>query len=384
MKNKKKKIFLVFITIFMVTVIFAIAYYYISPYYKTIYTPKIVSNSYISEDEKDLYEFIKNNMMNEEGAVYTNLIDQKSDGDITKGHTILSESEGLMLFYYLKSDNREKFDGTLDFIESNMILNSDLISWRISEDEKADNSATIDDFRVVKALLSASEKWNDKKYRKYAFKISDGIYKNIVDKNVITDFNKGTEKSETTTLCYLDISTLNMLSNLNYNKWKKIYDKSLQIIDNGYVSDELPLYNKSYTRDDNEYHNDNDENIDTLLSMIIIYNRLEAGENIDRSLEWIKEKFKDDKAVYCTYSRDTGKHSSEFESTSIYAMIVQIARLKGETELEDKAGKKMKSYQIRNKESIVYGGFGNEDGKNVYSYDNLNALIGYRYYNEVK
>lgn len=236
---------------------------------------------------------------------------------------------------------------------------------------------------LLKHFFSAAEKYDDKKYRKYAFKISDAIYKNIIDKNIITDFNKEKQKSETTTICYLDLPTLKMLSNLNYNKWKKVYDKSLEIIDNAYVSDTLPLYNKNYTRNDNEYHNDNDTDIDTLLSMIVIYNKLEAGENIDKSLEWIKQKFKDDKAVYCTYSKDTGKSSSQFESTSIYAMIVQIARLKGETELEKQAGKKMKSYQIKNKNSIAYGGFGNEDGKNVCSYDNLNALIGYRYYNEI-
>ena len=68
---------------------------------------------------------------------------------------------------------------------------------------------------------------------------------------------------------------------------------------------------------------------------------------------------------------------SEIESTSIYSMLVQIGSKIGDFELEVMAMDRIKAFQIKNTKSEVYGGFGDEKGSNVFSYDNLNALIAF-------
>lgn len=380
MKNNKKTIFIIVSIVLLLSISGGIVYYNMAPYYRKIYSAKMWFNVEETNDEKMLLNFVSDKLIGQDGGVHTNYINESSDGDITKGHAVLSESQGIMLLYNLEKNNRDNFNTTFDYIKNNMMLPNNLLSWRVDGDEETNTSATIDDLRVIKALLLADEKWNDKNYRKFALKIADGIQKESLDKKdyVLTDFYDGYNKSDVTTLCYLDLPTLRMLANLDYFKWKKVYDKSVEILNGGYISDKLPLYRKAYYRNTNSY--DENTDADTLLSMIVVLNKLQEGQDVSTTVEWIRKEFQQNGKIFATYNIADGTPSSEFESTSVYAMIVQIASILGDKEIQNFAMNRMKEFQIKNKNSEVYGGFGSEDGTNVFSYDNLNALLAYRYY----
>ncbi|MDO5518003.1 MAG: glycosyl hydrolase family 8 [Clostridium sp.] len=375
--NKKKKIISIISVLLVISIAGGIGYYNIAPYYRKAYSAKIWIDAKETEDEEILLDFVNDKLTGEDGGIHTNYINEDSEGDITKGHAVLSESEGLMLLYSLEKNDRDNFDFILNYVKNNMLLENNLLSWRIENDDKSQTSATIDDLRVVKALLLADEKWNNMEYRKLALKIAKGIHKDLLDKNVVTDFEDGYNKSDTTTLCYLDLPTLRMLANLDYHSWKKVYDESVKIIDSGYISDELPLYRKTYYRKDNSYDVSGDA--DTLLSMIVVLNKLEEGQDVSEAVEWIRKEFQQKGKIFTTYNIENKTASSEFESTSAYSMIVQIASLIGDKEIQKFAMDRIKAFQIKNEQSEVYGGFGSEDGLNVFSYDNLNALFAYRY-----
>ncbi|SFD38148.1 glycosyl hydrolase family 8 [Clostridium uliginosum] len=360
----------------MILLLIAVAYYVLAPYFRSIYSEKIWLEAGISQEEHLLSDFINNNLIDKEGGIYTNYIDTNSDGDITKGHTVLSESEGIMLLYALEKNDRVSFDKTLDYIKNYMMLSNNLISWRIESGTKLKTSATIDDLRIVKALLLADEKWGNKSYRVVALRISKGIYKDLVDGTTLIDFNDGKEMSKTTTLCYLDIKTLKMLSNLN-SSWEKVLNKSSEIIENAYISNDMPLYKKEFNRSEGTY--DNNDNIDTLLSMIVLLNKQECGQDVSRSLEWIKDRLKKEGFIVTSYS-EVGKATSNIESTSIYSMIVRMATNADDEELSRLAMEKVNAFQVKNQNSKIYGGYGQEDGNNVYSFDNLNALLAHRYF----
>ncbi|NFN93527.1 glycosyl hydrolase family 8 [Clostridium botulinum] len=367
----KKKITL----ILAILVVGIIIYYNAAPYFRNVETDKVWLQLDTCDEEKLLLDFINNKLMDEEGGVYTNYINSDSQGDITKGHAVLSESQGIMLLYSLEKNDRITFDRTLDYIRNYMVLKNNLISWRIEDKSKSEISATIDDLRIIKALLLAEEKWNDKSYRGIALRISKGISKELIENDILADFNDGISKSKTTTLCYLDLQTIKMLSNLN-SSWEKVLKTSLQILNNGYVSDEVPLYKKEFYRASETY---DDENIDTLLSMIVLLNKQEYGEDIGKSIAWIKQKFINDGFISTLYST-SGESLTNIESTSIYSFIIQMASKADDKELARLAMNKVKAFQVNNKESIIYGGYGMEDGLQVYSYDNLNALFAHRYF----
>ncbi|MDD6796398.1 MAG: glycosyl hydrolase family 8 [Clostridiaceae bacterium] len=184
----------------------------IMPYIKKINSNVIWQDNKVSGNEQILLNFIDNNLTNKDGSIKTNYKDVDSDGDITKGKAVLSESEGMLLLYYLDRNDKEKFDNVLSYIKEKMILENGLVSWRVTEEKREGTSATIDDLRIIKALLLASERWNKISYRNTAFKISKGIKKELLDNNVLVDYNDGKSKANTTTICYLDIETLSLLA----------------------------------------------------------------------------------------------------------------------------------------------------------------------------
>lgn len=373
--NKKKKIIsITILSIILIGAILNYAYLIISPYYRPIYSGVVWEDTEISKEENILLQFIKNKLTGEDNGIYTNYINYESIGDITKGHAVISESEGLILLYNLERDNREEFDKNLEYIKQNMIMENNLLSWRIENGEKINRNSTIDDLRVIKALLLADEKWDNIEYRKLALKIASGVRKEVVDNNYLSDFHDGYNISNITSLCYLDLPALRMLSNIDYRNWKDIYDKSVELIDGGYISDELPLYAKNYDRVEKSYDN---EDIDTLWSAIVILNKVEDARDITNSISWIKNKFKKDGKIFAFYSRENGEPISDIESTAIYSILVQIGSNIGDFELEVMAMNRIKAFQVKNPKSEVYGGFGDEEGSNVFSYNNLNALIAF-------
>ena len=217
----KKKINTIIIALVSMLLLISIFINLLLPYIKPINSGVTFDNTKVSKEEENLYDFITKGLMTSNFGIKTNYKDVKSEGDITKGYSVLSESEGLMLLYYLDTNNEEGFKNILSYIENNMMMKNGLLKWRVLEDEETNTSATIDDLRVSKALLLAAEKWDNIDYRKTAFKISKGIKKELADGNLLSDFNDGYKKSDKTQICYLDILALRLIASLD-NDYKKI------------------------------------------------------------------------------------------------------------------------------------------------------------------
>ncbi|SFU54255.1 Glycosyl hydrolases family 8 [Clostridium sp. DSM 8431] len=369
----KKKINTIIIALVSMLLLISIFINLLLPYIKPINSGVTFDNTKVSKEEENLYDFITKGLMTSNFGIKTNYKDVKSEGDITKGYSVLSESEGLMLLYYLDTNNEEGFKNILSYIENNMMMKNGLLKWRVLEDEETNTSATIDDLRVSKALLLAAEKWDNIDYRKTAFKISKGIKKELADGNLLSDFNDGYKKSDKTQICYLDILALRLIASLD-NDYKKIYNASLELLDRSKVSLEIPLYKKEYDRSKDEFDN---ENINMELNSVVLLNRAQAGLDVKDSLDYIKKKYKEDNGIYSLYDL-SGKAISNIESTTIYANILQTAAIAGDYELYDICKKKIESYQVKDKESLIYGGYGDTVTLEVHSFNNLNALLAWR------
>lgn len=370
----KKKFKAIIIILVLILVGSYISYKYLYKYVKKVEIPSVVSNEEVLKEEELLENFINEDLMNDSGGIYTNYSNNKTEGDLTKGHDILSESQGMILNYYLYKGNEEAYINSFNYIKHNMMLKDGLISWRIENNIPSEVSATIDDLRIARSLIIAGEEFNDLKYRYYGLKIANGIKKKLVTDNRLIDFNDGYGKSNITTLCYLDLYGMKLLS-LFDDSWNDIYSKSLDIINNGFISNSLPLYKKFYDGSNGSY--DSEENVDTLLSVLVILNKAEANEDISLSVNWLKNRLKEYGYISTTYDINT-LEESKVESTSIYANLVQISKVINDRELYEMAMSKMKNFQVLNKESKIYGSFGFEEANEVYSYDNLNALLAFR------
>jgi len=370
--RKKNRSILIISMVILVSIIIA---FFAMPYFKKINSGFEWRDNSVNTREEVLLQFINTKLMDDNHGVKTNYKETASEGDITKGHSVLSESQGMMLLYYIDRDRKGEFDEVLSYIKNNMLLKSGVVSWRTDGGE---TNSTIDDLRIVKALLLASERWKDTSYRTLAFKISKGIKKELLDNDLLADFNDGDEKSIKTTICYLDLPALKILSNLD-NEYKPIYIKSLELMDRAYLGYNVPLYTKDYIRSTDSF---DDDDVDMLLSSIVILNRVETGEDVTRSIEWIKEKYLKDGGIFSAYDRNTGMTTSKIESTSIYANLFQIAEKLKDEKLYNICKEKLYEYQIMDDKNEIYGAYGDPTSKDVYSFDNLNALLAWRKFSD--
>lgn len=366
------------VAIGIILVIFICVLFFNREYLKPVHMTINWNENFNPPEEKVLFDFIENDLSKSGYGIYTNYLDKSSEGDITKGHSVLSESEGIMMLYAVNANNKELFDSHFDIVKD-MRLKNGLISWRKEGSENSPSSATIDELRIIKALLLANNRWGDFYYKFYAVNIANSLVKHAEENGTLVDYIDNYGKGNTTTLCYLDLPTMKLLSQVD-KKWEDIYEKSNQIIEKGKISENIPLYKKVFYEETKKY--DEEENVDLLLSTIVILNRIEAGENEESSINWINDQFKKDGFLVATYNEQSGEATSQIESPSIYSNVALIANYIGDKELFNRAINKLKYYQIKDKNSILYGGFGDEKTKSVYSFDNLNALLAFQKYEE--
>lgn len=333
------------------------------------------NNNKVSEREEILFDFIDKKLTNNDDGIKTYYTNVNSEQDINKENSVSSQSEGMMLLYYLERNDKKSFDRTLKYIEKNMFLSSNLVSSKVTEGEKDKISKSVDNLRIVNALLLASQRWGGLKYRQVAINIEKAIDKNLLYDGALVDSSDGQSKDYMITLSYLDLQTMKRLSYIDFN-WKKIYTQSLRLLDNGYISAEVPLYKNKYNMKTEEYDT---EDIDMVSSLRCILNKAEVSKDVSESINWITEKFKKDGAIYSKYNFNTGNKVSDEESVSIYALLVQIAKKTGNDDLYNMSLKKLKKLQVMDKNSNMYGGYEDLKTLDAYSIDNLNALLAYRY-----
>lgn len=320
--------------------------------------------------------FVENKMYSSGKGIYTNFIDKTSLGDETRGHDILSESEGLALLIYVQKGDKDKFSEHFNIIKEKMLLENHLVSWRVNSKNGSKNktSATIDDLRIVKALLLGYDRWGDFRYRKEAVKLAKAIKNNSVSNNKFVNFNDSYTKSTTLDLAYIDLYTVKILSKLDKD-WNEIYAQNMELLEKGFISKSLPLYKKSYNLEKNSFSEEKD--VEVLYSMLVAYHKQQAGEDVSDYMKWMKETLQQQGNIYSKYNIVSKKPVEFIESTAIYAIGLSIAKSAKDEQLVSVLEEKLKKYQVKDKNSEIYGAFGNSATKDVYSFDNLEALLAW-------
>lgn len=371
------------IIIFTIIIIFSIAKFMRVPKLNIIDENELTNKenftqNYI-EEEKICLKFLEGNMMSESGGIYTNYLENFRVEEMAGGHEILSESEGLIMLYYVKTQDKDEFDKHFDIVKNKMLDETGLIKWRIKEDnhELSISSATIDDLRIARALIYAYDIWEDKKYYKLLKKINKGMLKYNIYKGCLNNYYdmKYKDKAEEIDAAYIDLYTIKLLSNIN-NEWFDVYNQGINVIEEGYLSNEFPLYEKTYDITKSKYLSS--EVINSIDTLLVVLHLSEVGLVKNETIEWIKDQLIYEDGIYIQYNIKTGKPINKIESTATYAIAARIAKNIGDKALYEALINKMLSLQVVDEFSLLYGGFGDIDTLKVYSFDNLQALLAFK------
>jgi len=330
-----------------------------------------------TDEERLCFKFIRSKMTGSSGGVFTNYLETGEKKDYATGHEMLSESIGLMMLYSIKTNDHTLFEEQFVLLERFLLMPQYMVRWRVHEKDWAlsRSSATIDDLRIIRSLLLAQELWEDEKYSELALEISSGIKQYAMRDSSIVNYycQKYDDCASVVDLSYIDLRTMAILS--TYDKsWEKTLVKGHRLIEGGMISDEFPLYHRSYDYDRNSY-NENPE-INILDSLSTLLHLSETGKLDQRSIDWIYEQFSTRGAIYAKYSLD-GQPLSTIESTAAYALIARIAKSAGDSLLYEKAMSKVLQFQVHEFDSPLNGAFGYLEELEVFSYDNLQALLAF-------
>lgn len=322
-----------------------------------------------------LYQFIINKLSGSHG-VFTNYQDTDQSAEVATGHEVLSESAGLLLRYYVLTNQQDAFEK--EWIRTKQTYDrTNGFSYRYSPklDKKYSVNAAVDDLRIIRALYEAGSVFKNKHYVADADTYAKRFYKHNVKDNHVYDFYDNQYKITNSfiTLCYIDLKTLQLISD-STQVGEKTYINMLDIIHNGYISDRFPFYETRYQYDSGSYNSDHINTVESLLTILALS---EVKQQNPSSISYLKEQVKQGK-LFGQYTVE-GVPTNDIQSTAIYAIAAMIGSELDDRELYEDSIQRMIQYQVQDLSSPLYGGFGDVNTLTAYSFDNLMALLAFVY-----
>lgn len=315
-------------------------------------------------------EFVINHMMDDKGAVHS-LYSSKSHG-ATFESSVLSESQGALMEYSVLADNKEVFEKAFSYVKSNMLIDG-LVSWCVEKGEVSNVNALVDDLRIYKALLMANEKWGG--YEADLEVLRSALLKHMINKNNYVDFYdaNSNQAANILTLCYVDLVTMESLETADKN-FKKANSNAKEILLNGQISSEFPLYYCRYDYKDDAYVK---EELNMAEALVTLLHLAEADKLSEESHNWLVTQMNKGGIMARYDVHGNVVDGYKYESTAIYALVVMIADELGDNELRGMALRKMEKMRINDVSLEYNGAFGMEDGSGITSFDQLIPLLAY-------
>ncbi|MCR4913760.1 glycoside hydrolase family 8 [Ligilactobacillus salivarius] len=327
--------------------------------------PNLVKADTVTSSDA-LVHFIDNKLIGKYG-IYTNYLAKIGNDDtLATGHQYLSESSGYYLQYLAETKQNKKFRAFYALTKKTFYRQGVfLYRFDAKHPDKYQVNATVDDLRIISALVTYDKVNHTKKYQSEVKDLYKKLSIRVKQAGLLTDMYSLDSKThnQLVTLCYQDLSVLKKLDSRSYHK-------ALRVVEEGKISREVPLYYQSYNLKDKKYAKDK------LVTPQLLITFLHLAE-VDRlpkdSLNWVKQKV-DTQTLYNAYSV-TGKAEDKSTSAANYAIAMMIGNAVHDDQLYDAAKKVLLSMQVTDKKSEIYGSFGDSKTKQVYSFNELNALV---------
>jgi hypothetical protein len=246
----------------------------------------------------------------------------------------LSETMGLWLGVLELADRPVEFDRAFEVLKKYFLLPNGTLTWRVVVEKgqviQDPESATIDDLRVIRALLLAAERWKRPQYQALAMTLAQSVRETAVYEDyLLRDTLSPDEKDGPliVNVSYLDVKTMEMIAKID-PAWQPIHRRSLEILEkgtrpNGFIYDNYDVRQKRYY--------DHDRNmINYLLSAVYL---AETGKPTRAFAEFIESQWRSYGKINGAYDPDTAQMEKKFESVAVYALSMRLAFLSGKKEL---------------------------------------------------
>ena len=181
------------------------------------------------------------------------------------------------------------------------------------------------------------------------------------------------------TLAQMDLWTILQLVQID-PAWQAVYDQWLEIIQGGYLGDNLPLYALAVWPDQSGYlpYVGDQPSVDTQASIAVILHLCEVNQANPQSISWLRTQIYDNRALYTRYHIVQGQATTTEEAIGSYALTARIARIVKDSSFYAKAIDRLTWHLATSQKSLAYGTVFRQDAAGlirVYAADNVWALL---------
>lgn len=317
-----------------------------------------------------LVRFIRDNLLTKKGIYTDTITDVNSENsNLATGKELLTESSGMWLQYLAVSDSKSSFKNFYKNTKATFWKNNQFNYRYDSNTHKLTNvNATLDDLRIVRALIMYDQKHKTNYYSQDITNIYHSLKKTVIKDGVILDyydpiFKKGADSSS---LAYYDLNTLNALEQTESDR--REYKQQVKVVKEGYLSDDFPLYASNFNVNSRIYSSDD---LNTSEALEVLLHLAQIDQLKKTSKRWLIEKI-ETKSLFNSYSIQ-GTPMNHETSVANYALAAQIFKVLDDTEHYQAAMAIVWQNQVQT--GKYQGGLGDKKNEQFYSYNNLNALI---------
>lgn len=281
------------------------------------------------------------------------------------GTPVLSESQGLTMLAALNAGDGDLFRSAYGYAVAHR-TEAGLFSW----EKDSPVNALVDDLRIYRAMEmgGADEAALDE--------LEEALFQYNTHDGKPVDFYDSAlgEKADRFTLCYADFPALDLLARRS-PRWETVRGNALALVTGGRISAEFPLYHSWYHYPSGRYHTESIHMAEGLLTLLHLS---QAGALPGEALDWLEARM-DEGILYARYTvRGRPHRDGRFESTSVYALLAQVAFSEGRFPLAQRSLARLEALRVTDPASPAYGAFGNPDGSGVYPFDQLTAILAYQ------
>ncbi|MBL0385073.1 hypothetical protein JJB07_00315 [Tumebacillus sp. ITR2] len=352
--------------------------------HRTVALPEL--SPYKNLAEERLYRFVKTFLTDGQGGVRTNLMPTTSgavtSGDTARGHAVLSESVGLLMEYAVRASNRELFEIEVRLLEQRFLTGEYFVRWVAPPlGEKTPVStvnSSIDDLRLIGALLAGDEKFGDEHARRLAEHIAKGLLSYNGQSGFLRDFADVAtgKRADEVSIRYLNLGVLAKLSGTDL-AYKPVYEQSRQLLQR--AQQPSGLYATVWLPDTGAFRQqDGEVEVDPHMAeqLVAALYAQEAKLSTERMTTLLKKALGAAGRLPATIDRD-GAPATDMESPAVYALAAIYLHRAGEESATAACLKRLEEMQVQKGERYD-GGYVDLSSLEAFSFDQLEALLALR------
>ena len=327
---------------------------------------KIKEEMTYSENKKLLFTFISKKLLTDKG-IYTNYLEKNPENTLATGHEMLSESSGIWL--QILNQNKKYSEFKKFYLNMKKTFDQgEQFTYRYNPitNESYDVNATLDDLRIIHALLSYDADTKSDYYAKEASKRFELLKKNTQKNDILLDYYDVNfkEAAKTSSLAYYDFIVL------KHYESTKTYKKQLSLVKKGFLGKNFPLFYANYNSIKKTY---SIQDLNTSEALITLLHLSQIKELPTASSQWLEHQVLKG-SLYNKYDVQ-GNVKDKNQSSANYALASMIFEQIGDEKMRTKALENALNFQVTDKNSEIYGGIGDSFTNETYSFNNLNVLL---------